>query len=224
MEIISTCAVILSLILSAFIYYEYREQTGEKDRLYFLMIIIFIAYFLAENNWLLGREYFVGTVIYTCITGIVFLWFLKRLFTLDRLIFLIFLLGLAVLALSTIIDAINDDLLPITFDHPRRILFEEIPELFATILILHAMFLLYRLVTRTKCSFKLSQQDAMVFLGSVIILGYGNTYLLEDEGQPIPFYRIIIGLILYLIGVLIPLIYFKYPNLLKKLDFIKFWR
>ena len=71
LEIITTIAVILSIVLSSLIFYENKKQTGEIDKLYLVLFIFFIAYYLAENNWLFGREFFIGTVVYAIIAGIV---------------------------------------------------------------------------------------------------------------------------------------------------------
>ena len=58
LEIISTIVVVLTLILSALIYYEHRETTGEKDRLYFALIIVFVIliYYIRKNVELSKRE------------------------------------------------------------------------------------------------------------------------------------------------------------------------
>ncbi|UCH89951.1 MAG: hypothetical protein JSV49_04710 [Thermoplasmata archaeon] len=217
LEIITTIAVILTFILTALIYYEHREHTGEKNILYFGMIIVFFMYFLAENNWLLGREYFTGTIIYSLIMVIFFAIFLKHSFSVDKKIFLLFLVGMIALAISMVIDGIIDGNIPIEFNYNRRILLEEIAEAYAAILFLHSIFILYLHTIREKCSFQISRNGAAYLVGVAVILGYGNTFLLEDSGQPIPLFRIIIGIVFYIIGLILALLYFKYSDEMKRI-------
>ncbi len=210
MEVITTIAIVLSIVLSYLIYYEHRKTTGEKDSVYILLLIFFSAYFLAENNWLLGREFREGTVVYGIFAIIVFIMALKRTFGLNETVFYLFLIGVVSLGLGTFMDAMNDNLLPFAFKPPNRILLEEIPEIFAALFFLHSMLLLYLHIIKDKCWFILDKAGAAIIITAVIIIGYGNTFLLEDHDQPIPFVRVMFGMIICLAGLFIPLLYFLY--------------
>jgi len=209
-EIMTTIAVILTTVLAGLIYYEDRKKHNEANPLYMGLVIIFFAFFLAENNWLLGREEFIGTIIYSGVTAIIFLFVLRHLYALERNAFWMFFIGMALLGLSIFIDAVTDHNLPISFDHPKRLLFEEIPDLYASLFFLYSIFLLYSKITEKEQHFKIDRSGGTVIALSVIVIGYGNSYLLEDHGESIPAFRIAIGLIFYAVGVLILLVYFKY--------------
>ena len=209
-EVMTTIAVILTTVLAGLIFYEDRKKNNKTDPLYLCLVIIFFAFFLAENNWLLGREYFLGTIIYSGVTAILFLFVLKHLFSIERNAFYMFFLGMILLGLSIFIDAVTDHNLPITFDNPKRLLIEEIPDLYASLFFLYSMYLLYSKITEKTRYFHIDRTGGFVVVISAIVLGYGNTYLLEEHDNPIPVIRIMIGLIMYFIGISIPIIYFKY--------------
>jgi hypothetical protein len=210
LEISTTIAVILSIVLSSLIFYENKKQTGEIDKLYLILFIFFIAYYLAENNWLFGREFFIGTVAYAIIAGIVFLLILARTYNLEKSVFLIFLLGVICLAIGTIIDGIIDDVIPLTLDISNRTLYEEVPEVYASLFFLHSLLFFYFYTTKEKSWFLLDNVGASIIVICSIIIGYGTSYFLLDHGRPIQLDRLVIGVILYLIGLFLVFGYFVY--------------
>lgn len=210
MEVITTIIIILSIVVLYLIYYEHSNITGEPDLVYVLLFIFFCAYFLAENNWLFGRENIYGTVGYAIFSGIVFILTLSKTYSINRCVYIIFLLAVACLAIGSIIDAIIDGIIPITFNVYKRILYEEILEVYASLFFLHSILLLYLHITPEKVRFDLDKQGALIIVTSAIIIGYGNSYLLLDHGQAIQMSRLLIGIILYLFGVFMILGYFIY--------------
>jgi hypothetical protein len=220
LEIISTIAVILSIVISYLIFYENRQKS-EIDKIYLLLFVFFIAYYLAENNWLCGRESVIGTICYAIFASIVFLLMLYRTYDIEKTIFILFLLGTICLAIGTIIDAIIDDVLPLTLNLPNRILYEEISEVYASLLFLHSILILYFHITQEKCRFMLDDIGTSIIITCSIIIGYGNSYLLLDHGAPIRIDRLIIGIILCLTGLFMVLGYFIYY---RKRDRERYWQ
>jgi hypothetical protein len=210
MEIITTITVIISVVISYLIFYENKKQTSEIDKVYLLLFIFYIAYFLAENNWLSGRESGAGTFCYAIFAGIIFLLMLVRTYNLDRSIFILFLMGTISLAIGSIIDAIIDEVIPLTLNLNNRILYEEIPEVYASLFFLHSILMLYIHITQEKCRFMLDDIGASMIIICSIIIGYGNSYLLLDHGAPLRIDRLIIGIILYLTGLFLVCGYFIY--------------
>ncbi|MCK5561580.1 MAG: hypothetical protein KAJ51_13340 [Thermoplasmata archaeon] len=210
MEVITTIIIILSIVVSYLIYNEHQNNTGEHDLVFVLLFIFFCAYFLAENNWLFGRENVYGTVGYAIFSGIVFILVLSKTYPINRCVFIIFLLAVICLAIGSMIDAIIDGIIPITFNVYNRILYEEISEVYASLFFLHSILLLYLHVTHKKAGFDLDKQGTLIIVTSAIIIGCGNLYLLLDHGQPIQMGRLLIGIILYLFGLFVVIGYFIY--------------
>jgi hypothetical protein len=221
LEIITTIAVILSIILSFLIFYENKERNLETYNLYLLLLIFFIAYYLAENNWLYGRESAVGTITYAFFAGAVFLFTMMKTYNINKPIFLIFSCGVIFLAVGTIIDAIIDGYIPLTFNMRNRILFEEIPEAYASLFFLHSMLLFYFYLTQEKSSFVLDKVGTLIIVFSSIIIGYGNSYFLLEHGNPLDINRMVVGIILYLFGLLLIIGYFMYFHVN---DQTRYWR
>lgn len=210
LEIATTIAIILTIILIFLIYYENKQFMEEHDNFYILLIIVFSAYFLAENNWLLGRESPVGTITFGVLVAFVFLIALMKLYRIDKSIFMLFLLGIILLFSGTLVDAMSDEIISVAFSKSDLLLLEEILEVFASLFFLHSMYLLYLHSTRENRLFQISKNEARLIVICASIMGYGNSFLLEDIGRPIPMYRIIIGIVLYLVGISILIFHFKF--------------
>ena len=92
-----------------------------------------------------------------------------------------------------------------------RVLFEEVPELYASLFFLYSMFLLYKEVIKKECHYFIARMGGAVIVLGAIIAGVGNSFLLEDHGNTIV-WRVITGIIIYFVGIQIPFQYFKrYP-------------
>jgi hypothetical protein len=143
-----------------------------------------------------------------------------RTYSVDKSIFAIFLLGTICLAIGTIIDAIIDELIPLTLNLTNRILYEEIPEVYASLFFLHSILILYFHITQEKSRFELDDIGASIIIICSIIIGYGNSYFLLDHGAPIRIERLIIGLVLCLTGLIIVFGYFLYY---RKNDKKRYW-
>ncbi len=210
LEIVTTIAIILTIILISLIYYENKKSMEENDSLYFGLIIVFFAYFLAENNWLLGRESPFGTIAFGMLAFLVFLFTLKRTYGIDTSVFSLLLLGVLFLLSGTLVDAMSDESISVAFSKSDLLLLEEIFEVFASLFFLHSMYLLYLHLTRKKRVFQISKNEAYLIVICASVMGYGNSFLLEDVGRPIPIYRIVIGVVLYLVGISILIFHFKF--------------
>jgi len=215
-EIISTIAVMLTVILAYLVYHEARIRTGEGDRLYLGLVILFLAYYLGENNWLLVRGFLAGTAMLGALALVVFVPTLRRTYGTCRPAFWMFLAGMITIGVGTFFDATFDNESLSAFEIVKkdtfsfsRSLFEEVPELYASLFFLHAMFRFYQHTTRDRCSFVIGRSGGAVLVTGAIIAGIGNSFFLQDEGTTI-WSRVFIGLIIFPVGVSIPLIYFNY--------------
>jgi len=191
---------------------EGRESTYKLDR---AVIVLFFMYYLAESNWLPGRDYTVGTVMYGIISLVVCKFILESMYSSDRTVFTLFLLGIICIVIGSFFDAMTDGKLPFMLVEGdsvpfSRTLFEEVPELYASILFLHSLFLRYFDITRDHTINPMDIKSASVLITSACFCGIGNSFFLLDRGQAISIIRLAIGLLIISVGVLLPYIYFRY--------------
>ncbi|UCE73387.1 MAG: hypothetical protein JSV56_10180 [Methanomassiliicoccales archaeon] len=200
MEIITTACIICTIIFIYMIYYEEKLNIGRKNILYPLLIVTFCAYYLAENNWLLIRDYLLGTVIFGVVAGMVLLFALLRMFYIDQKVGFVFFLGLSFLMLGTFVDASVDGLIPINLGIAYTGIIEEVLELFASMLILHSFMLLY-FGTKTDVPVMVKNRLDLVKIGSgSLLFGLGNSFLISDIGRIASIQRILFGLLIIAIG------------------------
>ena len=191
---------------------EESEETYQLDR---AIIVLFFMFYLGENNWLPGREYIVGTVIYGMIGLVVCKYVLESMYSSNRTVFTLFFLGIILMAAGSFFDAMTDGKLPIKLTETNsvpfsRTLLEEVPEFYASILFLHSLFLRYIDTTRDHTHNPIDPTSATVLITSAVFCGFGNSFFLEDHGHTIPLIRLIMGLLIFSVGVFLTYIYFRY--------------
>jgi len=185
-----------------------------KFRLDRTIILLFFMFYLAENNWLPGREFTIGTAIYGLFGLVVCKYILERLYHSNRTAFFLFVLGIMSMATGASFDAMTDGKLPFKLfdgdDLPfSRTLLEEVPELYASIFFLHSLFLHYLDTTRDHARYPIDRTATSVLLTSAVLCGVGNSFFLEDHGKPIELTRLLIGLFIFSTGALLAYRHFR---------------
>lgn len=201
LEILSTILATITIVLAFLLFYEDRNASGKNDKLYFALVIVFIAYLLAESNWLPGRETLVGTALLGVITMIVFIFTLIRTYHVNKTIFFLFLCGIIFLVLGTAVDFIHDNHIELTFQIPS----EEVLETFAILFFVHSMLLLYLHNTMDdngKHWFDFDRTGTAVILVGALSVGFGNRLLMCDHGEVPATEMIVLGILLYVLGLI----------------------
>jgi hypothetical protein len=199
-EILTTACIICAIIFIYMIYYEEKLNIGRRNILYPLLIVTFCAYYLAENNWLLIRDHLLGTALFGGIAGLVLLLALWRMFSIDRKAGIVFFLGLSFLMLGTFVDASVDGLIPFKLGITHTAIIEEALELYAIMLLLHSLMLLY-FGTKTDIPVLVqSRLDLVKIASGSLLFGLGNSFLLSDIGRITSIERMIFGLLIISIG------------------------
>jgi hypothetical protein len=196
MEMITTMCIVFSISIIYLISKEDKLDLKDGKIFYPLLLVTFGAYYLAENNWLLGRDALVGIIIYGGVSGLVLLFGLKYIYNIKKGAAIVFGLGIFLLCFGTFADATIDGYVNFNLDLVRVGLIEEICELFASVLFLHSFLLVYFTTRTRKPIFIKNRYDLSIMAMGAAVVGFGNSFLLESHNQPVPMERIAIGLVI----------------------------
>ncbi len=207
-EILTTACILAAIVFIYMIYKKDVLRIGKSNILYPILLVTFFSYYLAENNWLLGRDHLVGVVILGAIIGSVFIVTLLKIYKVSLEAGVIFGLAIFFLAFGTLIDASADGYIPADFGINRAGLIEEVFELYASMFILHSLILLHYFSNpQNYLNSKKRRTLAKVFMGASV-LSYGNSLLLYNRGEPVPISRTLTGLFIIVLTLSIFYIYF----------------
>jgi hypothetical protein len=201
-EILTTANVILVMIFIYLIYEEDKLKIGSKNILYLFLILTFMAYYLAENNWLPQRSTKLGIVVYGALIGMVFLLAIRRIYRVDRRACAILILGIGFLVSGTIVDASSDGNLPITFGISRVGLIEEVLELYASLFFLHCFSLLYFSSKAPQPVMVKRRLDIAVISLGGLFFGFGNSFFICDHGREPALEQVMLGLSIVTFGLI----------------------
>jgi hypothetical protein len=219
-EILTTASIISAII---FIYQIYKKdilKIGKRNILYPCLLVTFFTYYLAENNWLLGRDDLTGVVAFGVITGLIFIITLINIYKINLKAGIIFGLGIIFLVIGTIVDASVDGFIPLGVGIGQAGLVEEVFELYASLFFLHSLVLLY-FYSNTQDQLMVQNRRALAktFMGT-LVLSYANSLLLYDRQDPVPIQRILSGLLIVAFTLSVIYISFILKNPLQNSDVI----
>lgn len=199
-EILTTASIISVIVIIYMIFRNDILNIGKSNILYPCLLGTFFAYYLAESNWLPGRDKFLmGLFAYGLVIGLVFIITLKIIYNVDKISFLTFTMGILFLILGTSVDAMNDGVFVLYISLSRPGLLEEALELYGSLFFLHTFILLYfssnkGIVSTINEWFTIIK----IYIGSVIV-SYGNSFLLIDrEKQTLT--KISLGIFIVIFG------------------------
>jgi hypothetical protein len=199
-EILTTANVILVMIFIYMIHEEDKLKIGSKNILYLFLILTFLSYYLAENNWLPERSTKLGIVVYGTLIGMVFLLAIKRIYQLDKRACALLILGIGFIVSGTIVDASSDGNLPITLGISRIGLIEEVLELYASLFFLHCFSLLYFSSKAPQPIMVKRRLDIAVISLGGLFFGYGNSFFICDHGREPAIEQVMTGLSIVAFG------------------------
>jgi hypothetical protein len=208
-EIITTMGVIFSIAIIFLISKENRLKLEKTYIFYPILIATFIAFYLAENNWLYGRETLVGVLIFGGIFSLVLVFCLKYIYLAKKEAGLIFGIGIFLLAFGTFIDMAVDGYIPLDVSILRFGYIEEICELYAILLFLHSFLMVYfNEETGFPIYIKNRIELTYIAMGSAVF-GFGNSLLLMNNGRAPPIERTLLGLMIIGFALVILILNFK---------------
>ena len=209
LEIITTIGIVLSIIIIYFIFKEDKLKIKKNNIFYPILLFTFVAYYLAENNWLLGRDALLGIVIYGGVFGLVLLFGMKYIYLVNKGAGFIFGFGIILLCFGTLADATVDGYVPLNLGINRIGLIEEVCELYASLLFLHSFLLIY---FNGETEFPVLIKNKLDLTNMAVgaaVFGFGNSFLLENHNRPIPMERIFFGLMIIAFALAILIFNFK---------------
>jgi hypothetical protein len=205
-EILTTASIISVIVIIYMIFRNDILNIGKSNILYPCLLGTFFAYYMAESDWLPGRDKFLmGLFAYGLVIGLVFIITLKIIYNVDKRAFLTFTLGILFLILGTSVDAMNDGVFVLYITLSRSGLLEEALELFGSLFFLHTFILLYFSSNKGIVSM-INEWSTIIkiYIGSVIV-SFGNSFLLIDrEGQTLT--KIFLGIFIIIFGLTMILI------------------
>jgi hypothetical protein len=208
-EIITTMGVIFSIVIIFLISIENRLKLEKNYIFYPILIATFIAFYLGENNWLYGREAFVGVLIFGGVFGLVLIFGLKYVYSVKKEAGFIFGIGIFLLTFGTFIDTAVDGYIPLDLNILRIGSIEETCELYAVLLFLHSFLIVY---FNEETGFPIYIKDrtelAYMAMGAAVF-GFGNSLLLANNGRPAPIERILLGLMIIAFAMVILILNFR---------------
>lgn len=169
---------------------------GRKNILYPSLLMSFFAYYLAENNWLSGRDNMTGIAVFGAITGLILIITFLKIYRINSKIAIIFGMAITFLALSTIIDASVDGYVNVISGIGFMGLIEEVIELYASMFFLHSLILVYTNSNPHTCLKEKNWQPLIRIMMYAVVLSYFNSILLFDHSEQIPFQRLMVGFLM----------------------------
>jgi hypothetical protein len=207
-EIITTACILTAIIFIYFIYKKDLLKIGKSNILYSFLFVTFILYYLAENNWLLGRDHLVGVLVFGAIIGSVFMFSLFKIYNVNLEAGIIFGTAIIFLVFGTLVDASIDGYIPIDFGIDRVGLIEEVFELYASMFFLHSFIMLYFYsITQDNLDTIRRRTLIKIFMGT-LLLGFGNSLLLQNRGESDSISRNLLGLLI--IGLTLSMFYISF--------------